>query len=142
MSSDICIFCQYCEVHILEHGRSRYWIYFLNSKLTNFTIGAPWYMPGIWPIGNVRAILNKPDDDKPGQMKAKPIVRWTRGHFKVVLRSLTAMIWVRKKFTYNRRFDRRRNRCNIWFTKRGTGLCMHRFIIQVTYTPFTRLLEF
>ena len=31
-------------------------------------------MPGIWPIGNVRAILNKPDDDKPGQMKAKPIV--------------------------------------------------------------------
>ena len=39
--------------------------------------GAPWYMPGIWPIGNVRAILNKPDDDKPSQMKAKPIVRWT-----------------------------------------------------------------
>ena len=37
-------------------------------------------MPGIWPIGNVRAILNKPDDDKPGQMKAKPIVWWNFFH--------------------------------------------------------------
>lgn len=42
-------------------------------------------MPGIWPLGNVRAILNKPDDDKPAQMKAKPIVWWTITINRVIL---------------------------------------------------------
>merc|ERR1712021_98336 len=36
--------------------------------------GQPWYMPAIWPIGNITATLLKPPDDKPVQPKAKPFI--------------------------------------------------------------------
>jgi len=36
--------------------------------------GQPWYMPAIWPIGNITATLLKPPGDKPVQPKAKPFI--------------------------------------------------------------------
>merc|ERR1711892_751865 len=36
--------------------------------------GQPWYMPAIWPVGNITATLLKPPGDKPVQPKAKPFI--------------------------------------------------------------------